>query len=143
MNSFSPSIITIKEEIDQDEYFDLFENLHNSLRKFIRRKKFIDNNAKIEVFVSQLIYLMKGLANKLIEDFGDPSKIIRYCLKKFYNNQQHFSAVDLQKKIRDEFIYIDKTHVSTLISNDFSTKTPPKLIKTSRGRYYVNPASLY
>jgi len=143
MNSFSPSILTIKEEIDQDEYFDLFENLHNSLRKFIRRKKFIDNNAKIEVLVSQLIYLIKALANRLINDFGDPSKIIRLCLKKFFNNQQRFSAVDLHKKIRDEFMYIDKIHVNTLITNDFSKKDSPKLIKFSRGMYYVNPASLY
>jgi len=143
MNSFLPSILIIKEEIEQDEYFDLFENLHNSLRKFIRREKYSENNAEIERLVSQLIFLVKVLANKLIEDLGDPSKIIRLCIKQYYNNQQHFSAVDLHKKIRDEFMYIDKTHVSTLITNDSSKKDPPKLIKLSRGTYYVNPDSLY
>ena len=143
MNSFIPSIITIIEEIEQDDYFDLFENLHNSIRKFIRRQNYITDNEKVELLVRQLIYIIKALASKIIQDFGDPSKLIRLCLKEFYNKQQHFSAVDLHKKIRDEITLIDKIHVNTLITNDYKKKDPPKLIKLSRGKYYVNPRSPY
>jgi len=127
----------IKNDIMTDDYVDVFDNLINSLKKHIRRY-YISNNKKVEDLTSDLVLTIKSIIERTITQFGHIPDIVRFCLKKYFNNGNRFSSRDLYEKIENIFYYHKRQNICKILSNEYYlNKKNPKVVVVERGTYSV------
>ena len=101
---------------------------------FIHIEDFEENNVK--KISSEIQTLIKDLVKKILENFGNFSSIIKYCLNNYYDIGDYFYSKSLKKKIKDNFYFCKKDDVSKFL-NRKSNEDNPKIKKLEGSKYVI------
>lgn len=132
------SLQNMLNEIMVADYVDAIDILIYSLKKHIR-KDYIEENEDVEKLTLDISRIIKRIIEKTIKEFGDLPNIVRYCLKKYFNDGRKFTSNDLYKKINNKFFFSEKKKIGKALSNEYSkSRENSKVARVERGKYYVN-----
>jgi len=124
MNNSDFLEIIIK-EIDEISFEELISDNVLNLLKYYIRKYYLADNILAERLNREISVIFQKIIKKIIINFGDFPKIVKYSLNNFYNINEEFNSKELCKNIKKYFYYCNGTELSKRLSNLKS-----KMIKT-------------